>query len=146
MHDMESSANDSVAETRLALAKRFPTTHVFFIYHAMKAKLIHLRTLLPRGWDLDSHRPRLLEEAELEWIRFDLYTAAEWAELRMRLLRGDETYLRSLSAAHLFRKGRARLMWLDGMGRSKRHLLFKKPSVKPWTPIKTDEQVCPRHS
>lgn len=107
------------------LEERFPNARTFFRYHSLKAKL---RLRDPQSYSLNYPAWALHEEVDIEWNKMDLYTAAEWAELRSRLLRGHESYLRSAEAADLFRRGCARTSWREAFEPDRRCSWGRLPS------------------
>lgn len=128
--------DEAHTQRRELLEKRFPSNESFFQYHASKAKVLVRARAASRELTLeDQEYIRWIVQKEIshEWSQMDLWAASEWAELRMRLLKGNERYLRSASAAHLFQRGRAKTV-----GSQEGRASFGSTFDFPWS----DEHEC----
>ncbi|KAK3723871.1 hypothetical protein LTR37_001355 [Vermiconidia calcicola] len=83
------------------------TPEAFFLQHALKMK----RKLRKNIWRQTGIKQKAKEEAQAEFKKLDMNTAAQWTDLFRKASRGDKSLLRSKAVAHLFHGGCARALW-----------------------------------
>ncbi|KAK3723617.1 hypothetical protein LTR37_001498 [Vermiconidia calcicola] len=103
-HEKPFGANDSTHKHEEAMPA---TPEAFFLQHAVKMK----RKLRKNIWRQTGIKQKAQEEAQAEFRKLDMNTAAQWTDLFRKASRGDKSLLRSKAVAHLFHGGCARALW-----------------------------------